>query len=61
MVYADCTDGDIRLMDGTNELNGRVEICINNVWGTVCDSGFDSREAQVICKQLNYSSEGVYT
>ena len=49
---ADCTDGEIRLTDGSNALEGRVEICFNRAWGTVCDTGFGNDEAQVICTQL---------
>ena len=33
-------------------LQGRVELCLNNAWGTVCNSTFGSEELQVICTQL---------
>lgn len=49
---ADCIDGDIRLTNGSNVLEGRVEICFNKAWGTVCDVGFGDDEAQVICNHL---------
>ena len=39
-------------------MQGRVEICLNGVWGTVCDEQFDSTEAQVVCAQLNYQTTG---
>ena len=56
---SDCSDGDIRLMEGENELEGRVEICYNGVWGTVCDNGWDERDATVVCNQLGFGQSGI--
>lgn len=53
-----CTFGDIRLIDGTEETNGRVEICIGGYWGTICDEEFDVLDAQIVCKQLGYPYQG---
>ena len=52
LFHVACTDGEIRLVGGSNEYEGRVEICINNQWGTVCDDGWGTRDAQVVCSQL---------
>ena len=50
-----CTTGDVRLADGIIENEGRVEVCVNGVWGTVCDQGWDKTDANIACKQLGLS------
>lgn len=53
-----CSDGDIRLVNGTTILEGRVEICLNDAWGTVCGGTFSEDEASVICDQTGYRHNG---
>ena len=55
---AACRHGDIKLVDGSSQNEGRVEICINNQWGTVTDDGWSSNNAKVVCRQLGYSTDG---
>ena len=52
-----CTQGAIRLQGGT-ATQGRVEICNNNIWGTVCNSNFDNTDARVVCVQLGLPNTG---
>ncbi|XP_067414787.1 neurotrypsin isoform X2 [Emydura macquarii macquarii] len=48
------TGPPIRLMDGENKKEGRVEIFINGQWGTICDDGWSDKDAAVVCRQLGY-------
>ena len=55
-----CNDGDLRLIGGSNNTEGRVEACYNEAWGTICDNSFDRNDATVICGQLGFSRRSVF-
>ena len=55
---APCVTGQLRLEGGNIENEGRVEICMHNVWGTVCLESWGSADATVVCRQLGYSTQG---
>ena len=51
-VIPTCTHGNVRLMGGTTLNEGRVEICYNGSWSSIC-YGINLITATVICKQLH--------
>ena len=48
-------DANIRIVGGSNEREGRVEIIYQGIWGTICDDGWDDIDAAVVCRELGYS------
>ena len=53
LISLDCTHGDLRLVGGESESEGRVEVCYKGGWYSLC--GTEDEEASVICKQLGYT------
>ncbi|XP_060587607.1 deleted in malignant brain tumors 1 protein-like isoform X3 [Ruditapes philippinarum] len=51
-VGISCTP--VRLVNGSNQYEGRLEVWHNGAWGTVCDDAFSEKSATVVCKMLNY-------
>ena len=45
-------------MNGTTLQEGRLEICINSNWSTICDDMWDDTDARVVCRQLGYDENG---
>ena len=66
-MQKNCSDGDVRLEGGLTEYEGRVEICINQVWGTICRGSYrywyyynlwGVPDGRVVCRQLGHQELG---
>ena len=61
-----CDSGYVRLVNDSSEVtlikdtlsSGRVEICINNTFHTICDNGWGDADASVLCAELGFSRYG---
>ena len=57
-MYSDCSDGDLRLAGERTAVSGRLEICYNKAWGTVCNNAWGSDDSRVACRQLGFQPYG---
>ena len=50
------------MVSSSNDVNssiGRVEVCVNSTWGTICSDFWENEDASVVCKQIGYSEFGM--
>jgi hypothetical protein len=51
-VRSNCTTGSVQLANALevgDTVQGRVEVCINQAWGTVCSNRFNHEDAGTVC------------
>ena len=53
-----CVDGEVRLVEGETDWEGRVEMCVNGRWGTIGDSEWTLANSHVVCNSLGYDITG---
>ena len=60
-IKVNCTEGEIQLVNGPDNFEGRVEVCHNKEWGTVCDNSWSANDGIVACRQLGLLYVSVVT
>ena len=55
-----CIDGQTRLVDGPTFNEGRLEVCLDGQWLSVCDAGFNSATAYDVCNSRLLLFGGMY-
>ena len=53
-----CENGDLRLDTSVAAVGGRVEICSDGIWGSICNEEWTIEDARVACNQLGLPLEG---
>ena len=56
---ASCQNGDLKLVGGISENEGRLEVCFDQRWGTISGDGWTHADTRVACRQLGYSTSGI--
>ena len=69
----ECENFDVRLVNGSNKMDGRLELCANGYWSNVCNdyraesTGGDAYSlwtkyaAKLVCHKLGFPTEGIQT
>ena len=56
-----CTsNGNVRLVNGSVEREGRVEVCWEGVWYAACNISWSQQHTDVVCQQLGYGGAGMH-
>ncbi len=61
IARSNCEEGAVRLVNGSISQQGRIEVCHNNIWGSICGTGFNYTDAYVVCKELDLGVSGQYS
>ena len=53
VVHGSCTHGAVQLVGGSTTNQGRVEVCVGQTWGTVCQYGFYNQLTRILVSKLS--------
>ena len=53
-----CTEGNFRTTGGDGVTNGRLEVCVGELWGAVCTTDFNDALASQACTSMGQQGTG---
>lgn len=53
-IAPECNENEVRLAGGWTRYSGRVEMCLEGMWRSVCYEVWSYIESNIVCKELNY-------
>ena len=55
-----CSEGEVKLVGGSDDgdISGRVEMCVNEEWRSICSLGWSAQNTEVLCRELGYATRG---
>lgn len=56
-----CKEDSVRLVGSSNSYEGTIEICVDKLWGLVASTAWNGSNAAVVCDQLGFQKQGIYT
>ena len=61
IISAPCVEGEVQLIGNSGYSSfGRVEVCRDSTWGSVCGQRATFQDASVVCRQLGFSPHGMH-
>lgn len=55
-IHDQCLDGELRLVNGSLQEEGVIEICRDGAFSTMCSSNWTVDDSVMVCRQLGYYS-----
>ncbi|XP_060552053.1 scavenger receptor cysteine-rich type 1 protein M130-like, partial [Ruditapes philippinarum] len=54
-----CSNDRVRLVGGVNDYIGNIKFQYLGIWGSVCDGNFDSKDAEVVCREIGLQEKNI--
>jgi deleted-in-malignant-brain-tumors protein 1 len=56
----ECNHGDVQLVNGSRDTEGRVEVCAYGYWAIACNDYWSTTATHLVCKQQGLPTESMH-